>query len=115
MARGTTLSEALADLLREELVAHSWTQAELARRLRCSRGTVNYLLNGRRRQHVLDFFDRLSGVLGLSLGALFSDLETRVGRGLSESEHWLASAPPDVREQLVALIRISRQLPLALP
>jgi transcriptional regulator with XRE-family HTH domain len=75
----TTLSQALTQKIRELLQREGWSQRTLANRLGVTQGAVSYLLAEKRRASVLDYYERLASVFGMSLSILIADLEHRVG------------------------------------
>jgi transcriptional regulator with XRE-family HTH domain len=75
-----TLSEALRDMIRERMREQRWSQRELAKRLGLTQGAVSYLLSAKRRVEGLEYYERLAQQFGLSLSALFAQLEQRVAR-----------------------------------
>jgi transcriptional regulator with XRE-family HTH domain len=77
-ASAATLSQALTQVIRELLQREGWSQREFAQRLGVTQGAVSYLLAEKRRAAVLDYYDRLARVFGVSLSVLIADLEHRV-------------------------------------
>lgn len=73
-----TLSQALAQKIRELLAEEGWSQRDFAQRLGVSQGTVSYWLSVKRRQTALDVYEQLAAQFGLSLSRLFRELEGRV-------------------------------------
>ena len=76
----STLSQALTQKIRELLQRERWSQREFAKRLGVTQGAVSYLLAEKRRATVLDYYERLARVFGVSLSVLIADLEHRVGK-----------------------------------
>lgn len=73
-----TLSQALAQKIRELLAEEGLSQREFAQRLGVSQGTVSYWLSAKRRQTALDIYEQLAAQFGLPLSRLFAELEGRV-------------------------------------
>src|SRR5262245_38183983 len=63
--------------MQEFLRQTGWTQRRLGTELACSQAAVNAILTNRRQQ-ALDFYARVAGVFGQSLGELFNELDYRV-------------------------------------
>jgi transcriptional regulator with XRE-family HTH domain len=74
----TSLSQALTHRIRELLEREGWSQRQFAARLGITQGAVSYLLAEKRRAAVLDYYERLAEVFGVSLSVLVADLEQRV-------------------------------------
>ena len=73
-----TLSQALAQKIRELLAEQGWSQRDFAERLGVTQGTVSYWLSVKRRQTALDVYEQLAAQFGLPLSRLFAELEGRV-------------------------------------
>ena len=76
----STLGQALNQKIRELLERKRWSQREFAQHLGVTQGAVSYMLAEKRRASVLDYYERLAGVFGVSLSVLIVDLEQHVGR-----------------------------------
>jgi transcriptional regulator with XRE-family HTH domain len=101
MAVPLTLSQALAQWIRELLVREHWSQRDLAKRLDVSQASVNKLLTGERREGELEFYDTLARVFGLSLSELIADLEARVA---ASGGRPVPGLPPALERRLFRLV-----------